>query len=124
MFEKPVPAQLPALPRATLSTAALGGLVGRLGRLDTEVDDAERITQLELLERLKGAAAAAQARVSVALDRSQRADQAAQGLPSGNGAVALPSRSPWPGTTRRPRARGTWASRRCSSTRCHTPWPR
>jgi len=83
MFEKPVPAQLPALPGATLSTAALGGLVGRLGRLDTEVDDAERITQLELLERLKGAAAAAQARVSVALDRSQRADQAAQGLPSG-----------------------------------------
>jgi len=84
MFEKSVsPGPLPALPGATLSTAALGGLVGRLGRLDTEVDDAERITQLELLERPKGAAAAAQARVSVALDRSQRADQAAQGLPSG-----------------------------------------
>ena len=56
--------------------------VARLGSLDGAVSDAERVREIELLERLKGAAAAAQARVSVDLDSSQREVQAAQGVPA------------------------------------------
>jgi L-ascorbate metabolism protein UlaG (beta-lactamase superfamily) len=69
-------------PVATLTTAGLAGLLTRLAALEADVADAERITQLDLLERLKGAAAAAQARVSVDLDVSQRDIQARQGMPA------------------------------------------
>ena len=66
----------------TLSTAELETMVGRLAHLEVDVDDAQRITHLGLLERLKGAAAAAQARVSVDFEASQRREQAAAGLPT------------------------------------------
>ena len=45
------------------------------------VSDAERVEQLAVLERLKAAASAAQARVTVGFDASQRAAQRAAGLP-------------------------------------------
>ena len=45
------------------------------------VSDAERVEQLAVLERLKAAAAAAQARVTVGFDASHRAAQRAAGLP-------------------------------------------
>ena len=54
-------------------TGSVGGGVG--------VSDAERVEQLVVLERLKAAAAAAQARVTVAFEASQRAGQRAAGLP-------------------------------------------
>jgi hypothetical protein len=44
--------------------------------------DAERIDLIAALERLKGAAAAAQARLSVAFDASQRTQQATDGVPA------------------------------------------
>ncbi len=69
-------------PIGSLTTVELAGLVARLASLNAEVADAERITQLDFLERLKGAAAAAQARVSVELDSSQREVQARQGMPA------------------------------------------
>jgi hypothetical protein len=69
-------------PFGSLTTVELAGLVARLASLNAEVADAERITQLDFLERLKGAAAAAQARVSVELDSSQREVQARQGMPA------------------------------------------
>jgi len=69
-------------PIGSLTTVELAGLVARLASLNAEVADAERITQLDFLERLKGAAAAAQARVSVELDSSQRGVQARQGMPA------------------------------------------
>jgi len=62
-----------------LSTVDLEALVNCLAHLEVDVDDAQRITQLGLLERLKGAAAAAQARVSVDFEASQRREQAAAG---------------------------------------------
>ena len=62
-----------------------GDLTELLERLATtsgrDCDDAERIDLIGLLERLKGAAAAAQARISVAFDASQRHAQAAAGVP-------------------------------------------
>ncbi|QWZ10299.1 DUF222 domain-containing protein [Nocardioides panacis] len=45
------------------------------------VSDAERVEQLVVLERLKAAAAAAQARVTVGFEASQRAAQRAAGVP-------------------------------------------
>ena len=56
--------------------------VSRLGRHGPRLDDAARIDQIAVLERLKGAAAAAQARVSVDFDASQREVQAAEGVPA------------------------------------------
>lgn len=66
-----------------LATSELHDLLQRLGGVTGEgVDDAERIDQLSLLESIKGAASAAQARVTVAFDSSQREVQAAAGVPA------------------------------------------
>lgn len=65
-----------------LRTAEMAEWIGRLAMLDADVDDAERIRQVELLEALKGAAAAAQARVTVDLETSLTADLAASGVPA------------------------------------------
>ena len=67
-------------PLSPLSTVDLEAMVGCLAHLEVDVDDAQRITQLGLLERIKGAAAAAQARVSVDFETSQRREQADAGL--------------------------------------------
>lgn len=65
-----------------LSSGDLAELLGRLTVTSgLECDDTERINLIGLLERLKGAAAAAQARISVAFDASQRRAQAAAGVP-------------------------------------------
>ncbi|WP_127131903.1 DUF222 domain-containing protein [Georgenia sp. SYP-B2076] len=50
--------------------------------LDRDVPDAERVDQLRALEELKAAASAAQARIAVDLDASQRRAQAAAGVPA------------------------------------------
>jgi len=63
---------------AVVSTADLAGWASALRGLAADVDDAERIEQLRLLEELKSAAAAAQAVVTAAFARSQRA---ASGVP-------------------------------------------
>ena len=66
--------------RSVLTTAELRGWVARLSDLDAGVGDAERVDQLRLLEELKGAAAAAQARVTSDFARSQvEADPAQDG---------------------------------------------
>lgn len=54
-----------------------------LGSVDRGVTDAERVDQLRVLEELKSAAAAAQARIAVDLDASQRTEQARAGVPAG-----------------------------------------
>lgn len=46
-----------------------------MSRLDDHVEDAERIDQIRLLEELKSAAAAAQARVTARFVASQKAAQ-------------------------------------------------
>src|SRR4051794_6744445 len=58
-----------------LSTAELRGVVEALATLDDRVDDAERVDQLRLLEELKSAAAAAQAKVTTRFAASQKAAQ-------------------------------------------------
>ena len=66
-----------------LTTEDLAVFLERLGAVGGEsLDDAERVDQIGLLESIKGAAAAAQARVTVAFDASQRAAQAAHGIPA------------------------------------------
>lgn len=65
-----------------VTTAELEAFVSRLAAIDRDVDDADRVDQIAALERVKGAAAAAQARVSMDFDASQREVQAAEGVPA------------------------------------------
>ncbi|MGV1009030.1 MAG: DUF222 domain-containing protein [Dermatophilaceae bacterium] len=67
---------------ALLTTDEVLSWVSRLASLTSDVDDAERVRQLGVLESLKSAAAAAQARVAVAFDASQRQGQRAAGMPA------------------------------------------
>ena len=78
---EPAEVSVPA-PVSPLTTQVLETWIVGLTCLDRRVDDAERVTQLELLERLKSAAAAAQAEVTVDLAASQRAEQLAAGVPA------------------------------------------
>ncbi len=64
------------------SAADVQAWIAALRRLDRIVDDAGRITQLNALERLKSAAAAAQAVVTADLVASQRAAQSSAGVPA------------------------------------------
>lgn len=65
----------------TVGTELLRGLAEALSRLSS-VDDPDRTDQLRLLEEIKGAAAGAQARITVDLAASQRARQQAAGVPA------------------------------------------
>ena len=67
-------------PAAGLSTSELAAIVGRLAGLSPGVDDAERVDRIGLLESIKSAAAAAQARETTAFDTSQRDQQVAAGV--------------------------------------------
>ncbi len=69
MFEEPL-----------ITTADLEAMVASLGRLDADVPDRERVDQIRLLEEVKSAAAAAQARVTSAFVASQKGAQAAAGV--------------------------------------------
>jgi hypothetical protein len=61
--------------------AALAGLVATLADLGQDVDDSVRVDRIRLLEELKSAAAAAQAKEVAAFAFSQRAEQVALGVP-------------------------------------------
>src|SRR6185437_10107190 len=63
-------------------TAALALVRDVLAGLDEDVDDAERIDRIRLLEEIKSHAAAAQARETAAFVASQRETQAAAGVPA------------------------------------------
>ena len=52
-----------------------------LGQPSTGIGQAERIDRIAVLEKLKGAAAAAQARETVAFKRSRLAEERAAGVP-------------------------------------------
>ena len=60
----------------------VAGWVAALARMGHGVGDAELINQLRVLEDLKSAAAAAQARAAVVFDASQRRAQTAAGVPA------------------------------------------
>src|SRR3954465_10707459 len=76
-------------PAAPVTAAMLRCWIAGLTGVDRAVDDAERVTQLELLERLKSAAAAAQAVVTVDFAASQRAGQIAAGVPAGRAGAGV-----------------------------------
>lgn len=71
------------LPNAPLTTAEITTFLRRLVTLDHRVEDVERVDQIRLLEELKSAAAAAQARVTTELVASQKGRQVEAGLPPG-----------------------------------------
>lgn len=78
--------------RTTIPTVEeLTVLLQRLGGEDRVDTDAERIDLITALESLKGAAAAAQARLSVAFDASQRSLQAAKGVPAKKQGLGIPA---------------------------------
>ena len=68
--------------RGSDQVGAVLAMADDLDRLDRDVDDPARIDLIRALEVLKAAAAAAQARASADLDVSQRAEQAAAGIPA------------------------------------------
>jgi hypothetical protein len=72
-----------------VTAETLRSWIAGLACLDRRVEDAERVTQLELLERLKSAAAAAQAVVTVDFAASQRAEQLAAGVPAGRAGAGV-----------------------------------
>ncbi|WP_152189799.1 HNH endonuclease [Georgenia satyanarayanai] len=76
-----VPSAVGSGPAGPLTVAALASWRAVLGEVDRAVTDAERVDLLRALEELKSAACAAQARISVDLDASQRAEQARAGVP-------------------------------------------
>jgi hypothetical protein len=63
-------------------TETVSEWVRALAELERTTDDAERVEQIRALEELKAAVAAAQARVTAALDTSVRARHAASGVPA------------------------------------------
>jgi hypothetical protein len=69
-------------PEAPAAVAAVRAFHAQLASLGEGLDDRGRIDLIRSLEELKSGAAAAQARVSVEFDASQRAAQAAAGVPA------------------------------------------
>ncbi|HWM04663.1 MAG TPA: HNH endonuclease signature motif containing protein [Actinophytocola sp.] len=72
----------PEAPAPVAPVAAVRAFHAQLATLGEDLDDRGRIDLIRALEELKSAAAAAQARVSVDFDASQRAAQAAAGVPA------------------------------------------
>ena len=65
-----------------LATEELSRFVAALSMLDPDVDDPERVDQIRLLEELKSAASAAQAKVTTDFSASQKAAQVEAGVPA------------------------------------------
>ena len=86
-----------------LSASMVEEWIDQLAEVSHDLTDAERIDQISELERLKSAAAAAQARLTADLDASQRAVQASAGVPSRR----VRHRDRRPGRARPPRASGS-----------------
>ena len=118
------PPPQPAPPAARCAPMTCAPWCGLVGDIDRNVSDDERIDQLRLLEDLKNAAAAAQARIAVDFDDSQRAEQEAAGVPESlRGQVSAP-RSRSPDGSLRTAVAGISVSRRHSCARCRIPCAR
>ncbi|MCA0296195.1 MAG: hypothetical protein LCH96_12990 [Actinobacteria bacterium] len=89
-----------------LTTADLASWVDALPTLAADVPDAERIDRIRLLENVKGAIAAAQAREAVALKRSVVAAEAERGVPSRKRGRGVAAQVASPGASHRTAAIG------------------
>ena len=69
-------------PLDTLDATGVTGMIERLRELGGPVDEAEAIDEIAALERLKSAAAAAQARVTAALREGRLAREMDAGMPA------------------------------------------
>ncbi|MGO4245134.1 HNH endonuclease, partial [Janibacter sp. RAF20_2_2] len=69
-------------PLDTLDATGVTGMIERLRELGGPVDEAEAIDEIAALERLKSAAAAAQARVTAALRERRLAREMDAGMPA------------------------------------------
>lgn len=69
------------VPSGPVTVGAVESWRAALGEVDRALTDAERVDLIRSLEELKSAACAAQARLAVDLDASQRAEQARAGVP-------------------------------------------
>src|SRR5690606_30610442 len=78
-----------SVPAGALTVAALESWRAVLSEVDRTMSDAERVDLVRALEELKSAACAAQARLSVDLDASQRAEQARAGVPLSRRGVGI-----------------------------------
>jgi hypothetical protein len=104
-----------------MSAAEVRSATVALAQCSTAMIDRERIDLISALEELKAAAAALQARVSVAFDDSQRRLQAARGYPGASrGAASAPS-SRWLGASLHTAVPDTWAWPGPWCARCHAP---
>jgi hypothetical protein len=74
-----------------LSASMIEEWIDHLAEVAHDLSDAERIEQITELERLKSAAAAAQARLTTDLDASQRAVQASAGVPARRVGIGIAS---------------------------------
>lgn len=79
------------MPETMPTVTELARLCERLSGTETTGDDAERIDLLTALETVKSACAAAQARVTVSFDASQRREQAAKGVAAAKQGKAIGS---------------------------------
>lgn len=109
-------------PLDTLDATGVTGMIERLRELGGPVDEAEAIDEIAALERLKSAAAAAQARVTAALREGRVAREMDAGMPAAERAAGWGTRSAWRAVRARPSAPDTsvWPAR--SSTSCPAPW--
>lgn len=74
---------------SAVDAAVLSGFLRRIAHLKREVDDGARVDLLRVLESLKSACAAAQAKVAADLDTSTRRQRIAEGVPSGQCGVGI-----------------------------------
>jgi len=81
-FESTTARRVPPMVSTIPSVEELEALLESLGGRAGVTTDAERIDLIATLERLKGATAAAQARLTLAFDASQRREQAEAGVPA------------------------------------------
>ena len=89
----------------------LAAITGDTRRHD-RMTDCHRVDQLRLLEQLKGAAAAAQARITVEFEASQLTRQDDEGVRPEQRGRASATKWRWPGGARRRRDHGTSGSPR------------
>ena len=86
-------------------------------------NDADRIERVRLFEEIKAAAAAAQAVEAVAFDSSQRAGQAAAGVPSSRQGRGWPRSWRWPAGCRRISRSAGWVTPGSCPPSCRAPSP-